>query len=436
MLLAYYLMDMGGGRLGAAWESPAAMRRRWLAGIFAVSVIWAVLVAAFSSDSVHRLWGVMAACGYALALVAILAIRNARGSDLAIGLSFVGALLAPLTWMAAKGLEQPEVWVVARSGSMLIHQGTPYASSVALAATQNPNAYNPYLPVMALFGLPRAIFDGGLLTDPRIWFGVVFLIVFWLALRQGGARDPGRWAILVAGSPVIAFELAVGGTDVPMVGFLCLGFALLYRRPSSVNLAVLAGLALGIASAMKATAWPALVVAVVLIAVRDGRKSAWAFSLTALGVVAVCVGPFFVHPKSLVDNTILFPLGLASVRSAASSPLLGHVIAATWHSAGHTIVVVLLVLAGAAVALSLVFRPPRTVARAVVLLAGAMTLMFVLAPSTRFGYFIYPATLAIWLFAVRAGSQRADGSATPDPGEPAASFRTSRPTIPAERPAA
>jgi Glycosyltransferase family 87 len=435
MLLAYYLMDMGGGRLGAAWESPAAMRRRWLAGIFAVSVIWAVLVAAFSSDSVHRLWGVIAACGYALALVVILAVRNARAADIALGLSFLGALLAPLTWMAAKGLEQPEVWVVARSGSMLIHQGTPYASAAALAATTNPNAYNPYLPVMALFGLPRAIFDGGLLTDPRIWFGLVFLAVFWLALRQGGARDPGRWAILVAGSPVIAFELAVGGTDVPMVGFLCLGFALLYRRPTSVTYAVLAGLALGIASAMKATAWPALVVAVVLIVVRDGRKAAWAFTLTALGVVAVCVGPFVVHPKSLVDNTIKFPLGLASVRSAASSPLLGHVIASTWHAAGDTIVVALLVLAAAAVALSLVFRPPRTVTRAVVLLAGAMTLMFVLAPSTRFGYFIYPASLAIWLFAVRAGSQT-DGSATPDPDGPAASLSTSRPTIPAERPAA
>src|SRR3984885_3099738 len=436
MLLAYYRMDMGGGRLGAAWESPAAMRRRWLAGAFAVSAIWAVLVAAFSSESVPPLWGVVAACGYALALIAILAVRNARASDVALGVSFAGALLAPLAWMAAKGLEQPEVWVVARSGSRLIHQGTPYASTAALAATQNPNAYNPYLPVMALFGLPRALFDGGLLTDPRIWFGVVFLVVFWLALRQGGARDPGRWAILVAGSPVIAFELAVGGTDVPMVGFLCLGFALLYRRPASVHFAILAGLALGVASAMKATAWPAVVVAVVLIGVRDGKKAAWAFMLTALGVVAVCVGPFAVHPKSLVDNTIKFPLGLASVRSAASSPLLGHVIASTWHSAGHSIVVALLVLAGGAVALSLAFRPPQTVSRAVVLLAGAMTLMFVLAPSTRFGYFIYPAALAIWLFAVRAGSQAAGGQATPGPGEPAASLSTSWPTIPAERPVA
>jgi len=417
------------------------MRRRWLAGVFAVSVGWAVLVAVFSSDSVHRLWGVMAACGYGLALLAVFVVRSARASDLALGLSFAGALLAPLTWMAAKGLEQPEVWVVARSGWMLIHHGTPYTSAAALAATQNPNAYNPYLPVMALFGVSRALFDLGLLTDPRVWFGVVFLIVFWLALRRGGALDPGRWTILVAGSPVIAFELAVGGTDVPMVGFLCLGFALLYHkgRATSVNFAVLAGLALGIASAMKATAWPALVVAAVLIGVRDGRKAAWAFAGTALGVVVVCVGPFFVlHPKSLFDNTIKFPLGLASIQSQASSPLLGHIIASSWHGGGHTVVVVLLALAAVAVGLSLVFRPPRSVTRAVMLLAGAMTLMFLLAPSTRFGYFIYPATLAIWLFAVRAGRMDAvesDGPASQDPDEPAASSRTTVPTIPAERPA-
>jgi hypothetical protein len=69
------------------------------------------------------------------------------------------------------------------------------------------------------------------------------------------------------------------------------------------------------------------------------------------------------------------------------------------------VVVVLLGLAGLAIALSLVLRPPRTVPRAVALLAGAMTLMFVLAPSTRVGYFIYPAALAIWVLAVRAGRQ-------------------------------
>jgi hypothetical protein len=118
----------------------------------------------------------------------------------------------------------------------------------------------------------------------------------------------------------------------------------------------------------------------------------------------VCVGPFAVSdPKALVVNTIKFPLGLAGITSAAQSPLPGEIISKTWPGTGHTIVVAMLVLAGVAVAASLVFKPPRSVPRAVVLLAGAMSLMFVLAPSTRFGYFIYPAGLAIWLLAVWVG---------------------------------
>ena len=395
------------------------MRRRWLAGIFAVSAIWAVLVAVFTTDHVHHLWGVMAAVGYGVALVIVLLLRHTRTADLAIWVAFLGGLVIPLGWLAAKGLMQPEVCVVANSGLSLVHHGTPYTGAAVLAGTTDQNAYNPYLPVMALFGLPRALFGLGLLncnaaaaagpsetfnvlglvTDPRVWFGVVFLVVFWLALRLAGARDPARWTLLVAGTPVIAFELAVGGTDVPMVGFLCLGFAYLWvRKP------VLAGLALGIGASMKATAWPALLVAVALLAVRDGRRAVGHFALTAIAVIAACVGPFVInYPKSLVVNTIMFPLGLERTQSAARSPLPGYLIASTWPHTGHTIVVALLALAGVAVAASLVFRPPQSVPRAVILLAGAMTLMFVLAPSTRFGYFIYPAALAIWLLATWTG---------------------------------
>jgi len=379
------------------------MRRRWLAGIFAVSTIWAILVAVISNDHVHQLWGEVAAVGYGLALAVVLVLRHARTADIALGVAFIGGLIVPLSWLAASGQWQPEVGVVANSGWALIHHGTPYADPAALASTLDPNAYNPYLPVMALFGLPRAFFNLGLLTDPRVWFGVVFLGIFWLALREGGARDPGRWAVLVAGTPVIAFELAVGGTDVPMVAFLCLGFAYLW-----VSKPGLAGLALGIGASMKATAWPALLVAVALLWVRDGSLAVRRFALAALGVMAVCLGPFIIgHPKAIVVNTIRFPLGLASVKSDARSPLPGYLIASTWPGAGHTIVVAMLALAGLAVAASLVFKPPRSVPRAVMLLAGAMTLMFVLAPSTRVGYFIYPAGLAIWVFAVWAG-RRAD----------------------------
>lgn len=421
---------MGRVRLGAGWQSPVTMPRRWLAGIFIVCAVFAVLVAVFSSDSVHRLWGTIAACGYGLALMALLGWRT-RGRDLALGLSFCGALLAPLAWMAANALEQPEVAVVARSGMTLIRQGTPYAGAAVLAGTQNPNAYNPYLPVMALFGIPRAVFGGGALTDPRVWFGAVFLVVFWQSLRISGARDPGRWTIAVAGSPVIAFELAVGGTDVPMVAFLCLGFAILWQ-----NRPVLAGLALGVGAAMKATAWPAVLVGIALLAARDGKRAAGQFTVTALAVVVACVGPFVFHARALVENTVMFPLGLASVTSQASSPLPGHDIAETGHL-GHAIVVVALVAAGLAVGLSLIVRPPRSVPRAVVLLAGAMTLMFVLAPSTRFGYFIYPATLALWLLAVLAGRRPVPGDpAEPDLDAASASWCTTRRTSPATRPVA
>jgi hypothetical protein len=411
------------------------MPRRWLAAVFGVSAIFAALVAIFSSDPVHRLWGGMAACGYGLAVAAVLGWRK-RGADLALGLSFCGALLLPLAWMAAHALEQPEVAVVAASAVSLIHHGSPYASAAALKGTQNPNAYNPYLPVMALFGLPKAIFGGGALTDPRVWFGLVFLVVFWLALRGGGARHPGRWAILVAASPVIAFELAVGGTDVPMVGFLCLGFALLWASTGQACRPVLAGLALGVAAAMKATAWPAVVVAIALLAARDGKRTVRTFTLTAVAVVAAAVGPFLVrNPVTLVKNTIAFPLGLASVPSQASSPLPGHVISDTGHL-GHALVVAALIVAGLAVAASLVVRPPRTVPRAVALLAAAMTLMFLLGPSTRFGYFIYPATLSVWLLAVVAGHRSPDAPVTPGPGVPSARPHTRRPTTPVTRPVA
>jgi hypothetical protein len=393
------------------------MPRRWLACTFAVSAVFALLVAVLSTNDLHRFWGTAAACGYGAATLAVLAWPakggKARGADLAVLLALCGALVVPLAWLAVTNQQQPEVTVVERSAMLLIHNGTPFESDATLASTTDPNAYNPYLPVMAIFGLPHAWFGHHAGTDPRIWFGLCFLIVFWLALRRGGALDPARWTMLVAGSPVIAFQLAVGGTDVPMVAFLCWGFALLWqRRPE------MAGLALGIGAAMKATAWPAAVIAFVFLVASagrradgqhadgrraDGRRAAWRFAGVVVAVLAVCVGPFLVtHPRSLVVNTIEFPLGLAHVTSAAASPLPGHLIAQTGHL-GHDIVVGLLVATVLGVGVSLLLRPPRTVPAATVRLVVALTLLFVIAPSTRFGYFIYPASLLIWLLVCRAG---------------------------------
>jgi hypothetical protein len=399
-------------RPSAAWQSPVTWPGYWLASVYAGSAVYAVTFGFLSSDSVHKLWGAMAAAGYLAAalLAAVLRRRRPRlAADLPLAASFLGALFIPLLVMAARNIGKPEVDVVVRSASMLIHHGTPYAAASALAGTTDPNAYNPYLPVMALFGLPRAIFGTGMLTDPRIWFGICFLAVFAWALRAGGARDAWRWTIFTMASPIVALELAVGGTDVPMVAFLCLAFGLLAKalaeapegRPRTRAL-VAAGIALGIASGMKATAWPGLAVAIVLLVATAGWRAAGRFAAVAVAVAAACVGPFLVHPQALVINTIKFPLGLLNIMSAAASPLPGHLLSETGHS-GHTAAVALLVLAAAVVTVTLLLRPPKSVPRAVFLLAWAMSLMFLLAPSTRFGYFIYPGTLALWLLAVLAG---------------------------------
>jgi hypothetical protein len=370
-------------------------------------------VALFSTFELHRLWGLIAAGAYLAASAAVLLWRT-RGIDLALLLSVAGALVFPMFLNAADGQKQPEVSVIARSAKQLVNDHSPYQSAASLATVHDPNAYNPYLPVMALFGIPRALFGSHVITDPRVWFGLAFLVVFWFALRAAGARNSVRWTVFVAASPVIAFELAVGGTDIPILALMCLGFALLWRRPRLV----LAGIALGLASAAKATAWPAVIVAAVLIGQRGGRRQVLTFLGSAVAACVAIVGPVAIlWPSALVDNTILFPLGLASAKSAAASPLPGHVLADTGHI-GHIIAVALLVLACLAIGASLVARPPRTVPSAVWRLIIGLTLMFLLAPATRFGYFIYPASLLLWLEISQLGLRQTAVEAARASGDP------------------
>ena len=397
------------------WQPSAPVPREWAAAAFAACAIFATGVALFSSNDLHRHWGELAACAYLAAAAAVLAWQS-RGLDLALLISVGGALVTPLFWNAATDQRQPEVSVIQRSAGQLVQYHSPYQSAAALAAVHNPNAYNPYLPVMSLFGIPRALFGAGMVTDPRIWFGLAFLIVFGLALAAAGARHVVRWTLFAAATPVIAFELAVGGTDVPILALMCLGLALLWRRPKHV----LAGLALGVAAAAKATAWPAVIVAAVLIGVRDGRRPMLRFLGATIAACAALIGPVAIlWPSALVANTIMFPLGLASIKSAAASPLPGHAIAETGH-VGHVIAIALLVLAGVAIMVSLVVRPPRDVPSATWRLVIGLTLMFLLAPATRFGYFIYPAALLIWLQVSLLANNRSGASpAGPEPAEAA-----------------
>ncbi|HTT51768.1 MAG TPA: glycosyltransferase 87 family protein [Streptosporangiaceae bacterium] len=407
----------------------AAVEHEWAAALLVVCALFACAVAAISSDAPQRLWGDVAACSYGLAAVVALAGRR-RGLPVALLISVAGAALIPLAWMASSRMGQPEVSVVIRSARLFLHQGTPYERAGAIATAHNPNVYDPYLPALAFFGLPRAVFGSGPLTDPRVWFGAAFVAAFGAALKVSGVPRPWLWTAVVTASPVIAYPLAVGGDDLPVLALICLGLALLRSRPGgpdgdgpaagpSTGRIVLAGLALGLAAAMKATAWPTLAVALALIAARRGRRAAAALVLVTLCVPLAVDGPvLFAQPASVVSNTILFPLGLTKIKSPAASVLPGHLMAETW-SWGHYAAIGLILLAGLAIAISLVVAPPRDERAAGWRLVIGLTLMFAFAPASRFGYIIYPLGLSAWLLLSMLSSRAtATGSPAPAPADP------------------
>jgi hypothetical protein len=376
--------------------------RRFLAILLSASAVFALLVALVSSEPIHRLWGAWACAGYATAALILLAGRSGRLAVVAATASLAGAVLGPLVQLAAQGRDMPEVSVIEQAAALLLHHGTPYA----LAAQQaGPGflRYDPYLPVMTIFGLPHALAGPGVLTDPRLWAGAAFAGLAALALRVQRARPPGLAGVFLLASPLFAFPIAVSGNDLPVIGLLCLGLALAapplptavagYSRP------VLAGVAIGLAAAMKATAWPAIAVVAALLGARGdpgGRRAARHFSLTAIAVFIAAVGPCAVtEPAALAQNTIMFPLGLTRIKTPATSPLPGHLLAGAGH-AGYLIAIAALGLAAVALAGSLMLRPPATLTAAACRLALGLALMFALAPATRWGYFGYPAALCAW----------------------------------------
>ena len=453
-LLGFRLTDRNapGGWLRFQFSAErTCCARSWCPALpYAAFAVFAGLVALLSGEAAHRLWGAFAAVAYAGAALAC-RWEPARTRQVPLAIAFTGAVLVPLGWLGSTGTAMPEVGVVERSAAMLLHHGLLYRSSGALAASHQVYGYDPYLPLMMVFGLPRALFGPGLATDPRVWDGIVFALLvaaaLWAAQRVAAQRVTahrmtaqrvtaprrGPWsaarhtAFLVA-SPLIAFPLTVSGNDLPVIGLICLGLAFAFADVSAGPVTVppgarfvavpggsaAAGIALGAAAAMKATAWPALLIVGMLYAVRDGRRTAGRFAVTALAVGAVTVGPVLAtEPVALIQNTIMFPLGLTRTVSPAASPLPGHLLAATG-PAGHTAAIALLVVAACVLAAALLRRPPRTMAGAGWYLVLALAVMFTLAPATRWGYFVYPLTIAAWLLLI----PRSPETARPETARP------------------
>ncbi|MER5948184.1 glycosyltransferase 87 family protein [Streptomyces sp. NPDC001904] len=331
--------------------------------------VWAgyaivALALALSSDlRPHRVWGALAAAGYAVAAILACSVRSRPAARM---VAVAGAVVVPLVSMVTAGLGQLEIAVVERSGQLLLTTGNPYVSNPTVVAD-----FNPYLPGMALFGV--------LPGDVRWWTGSAF------AATLAAAGLSRAWLLAC---PLIALPLAVGGIDLPVVGLMCLGVVLAGQgRPGR------AGLVLGFAATLKWTAWPALPVALALIAVSRGHRYALRYGAVALATATAAVLPFtLASPKGFYRSVIAFPLGLTDTASPAASPLPGHLLA-TYAPGGKVIALALLAASALLTSVSLVVRPPVGTRTAAARLALGLGLATALMPATRFGYLVYPLVL-------------------------------------------
>ncbi|MDO0913414.1 glycosyltransferase 87 family protein [Streptomyces sp. DT2A-34] len=355
---------------------------------------FALSLALVTTLTPHRIWGACAAVGYVVAAEFARRAPRPWGGRSAVA-ALLGAVVVPLAFVIVAGGAQSEVRVVEHSGGLLLHSGSPYLPHPA-----GVDDYNPYLPGMALFGIPHALFGGTPLADARVWFCAAFLASMLVAARRSGRVSLGadgesraRAAVLLlAAFPAVALPLAVGGVDLPVIGLMCLGLALAGRKGSGTA----AGLAMGAAAALKWTAWPLLPVGLVLLAVTAGRRAAVRAGVVAVLVAAAAVVPVaLADPHAFVEHVVLFPLGEGGVRSPAASPLPGYLLA-TYVPGGSVLAMAALAAAAVGVAVSLAVRPPRTVVAAADRLAVGLGLAMCLIPATRFGYLVYPLVLATW----------------------------------------
>ena len=443
-----------GTRVAAAWTPEERD-----AVLYAASALFAVVTAKASSIALYQQWGQIAVGPYALgALASAAAARRHRSAEppgpgwhwttsrtAIFLLVLVGATLLPLSlevlWRTNGGPAtahvQPEVVVVEHAGVRVSKGLDPYQRVDPRRPLPVPagepayDAFNPYLPLMSVFGLARSTDASPRLTDARVAFSIItiLLVVAALALTRGPTGPRVVTLQVMTVLPTAALPLATGGDDVPVAAVMLLGLVLLQRRRP-----LAAGVALGVAASMKVTAWPLAALAVLVAEGSDPARRRQARGLFVGGVAAVMVPAvlpsLLSDPNAFIQNVVRFPLGLAGVNSPAASPLLGHLLVSVFPQIHRVFPVVLLVVGGTVLVWVLVRHTPRTPADLARLLGWTMTAGILLAPSTRIGYLLYPIDFFVWAWLLASESRAdhgdlgADGSADAvRPPDPAATGR-------------
>ena len=385
--------------------------------LYLASAIFAIGQLFISTEPDYVQWAEFAVIPYAfIGLLALIASRNRRMREsrhtrrgLVVSLLLL-CLMVPLTVSIAQRVNnvpgvhaQDEVAVIERCGDRVANNQNCYLDSPHTVGTGAQNfskatdagAFVPYLPGMIIFGIPNGLTIPKPLRDARVSLTLFTLLVTILALLLSrlSADDRVRLFQFVIVLPTGALPLVTGGDDLPIIALLLLALVLSYRKQP-----VLAGIAGGVAAAIKLTAWP-LAFALALVQPRQANRLArFRYGTALLAILAPIIAiASLIDPKAFFVNEILFPLGLTKVKSPAESPLIGQKLVGIFGGQLHLVVVVVLVVVGAEAALLLYRRlRPKSPSTMTGYIALVFFIAILLAPATRFGYLLYPANMAVW----------------------------------------
>ncbi len=398
------------------WFDPA---------LYGLSTLFALGASSLSSIPLYREWGQMALWAYLSAFVISLCMTrmariapSVRARLILAALVVVGAAVVPMaleiSWRFDGGPQalhvQPEVVVIEHAAHEVATGHDPYQARMShgelmgrVPGLPDYEAFFPYLPAMALFGLPSTTAMPRGIGDARVWFFLVTALVVAMALWRlpVGQRRRLRAVQVMLVLPWAALTIATGGDDLPIIALLLLAVVLTaQKRP------LWAGLVLGLVSAMKFTAWPLALFLLLAARDRDERKRP---GIMAAGLLSVSVPLVLItlvaNPRTFVANVVLFPLGLSGVSSPAGSALPGHIVVSLIPSV-HRIFPLLCAVIGVSYLVWWIrsHRPDSVVA--VCRLAGwALLIAILLAPATRVGYLMYPLNFFVWSWLLTEPSQ-------------------------------
>ena len=393
--------------------------------LYAGSALFAAYGLRSSTHVDYRTWAAFAWPAYTagavggallLACAARLGRRQIMRTRVALAAAVLaGALVAPLGAEIARRAQggskfvASEVIITEGAAAEFLAGRDPYAAhfgSAELAGgTPSIAEHFPYLPGMAVFGLPRALAPRSPWTDGRIYFSLVTALATGAALALWRAHPSARLLALqlLVVLPTGAALLVIGGDDVAVLALCLLGLVLAQRGRRGASLAAVAG-----AASLKLTAWPVLLALVIADPrVRRGTAGRARLALAAafLGLVML---PAAAHPTHFAEDVLAFPAGRTALPSPATTATVGSLVAGIVGATsppGHARVLVctamlgLGLLLGAAALLALTrSRGPRTrpAAEAAVGAAAVLVALILLAPIGRSGYFVYPLELAVW----------------------------------------